>query len=378
MLTSRQEKPKQRREQVQEPEKPRWGVVTTSIEPADILVAFARHHLALGASEIFVFLDQPDPVARQRLNMIPGVSVAICDLDHWRSRGFARRPRNIERRQVENACRAYAMTGCDWLAHIDSDEFIHGNPGDLTDELALIPEGIDWLRLPPAERVYIGDAPPGHLFEGGFRAPRNLRPQSARALFGPSPTAATGGFAGHCSGKGIVRTGLPLVMGIHSPRAGKGYDGRTVAGLTSARTLLLHFDGLTPQHWLHKIAAYAQRTDGQGIPSAGLAHAEIVARAHLSGGDQAVLRRLHDEVKVVDARQAELLRAFGMMHAFQDWSPLDFERDRGPAPDLGVQAYDRRLGDLAVAGGYAVREVEDAAPAAGGKGDPAVSLDLAG
>ena len=43
--------------------KPRWGIVMTVREPAQLVLANVHYHLGQGAAEIHVFLDDPvDPV----------------------------------------------------------------------------------------------------------------------------------------------------------------------------------------------------------------------------------------------------------------------------------------------------------------------------
>ncbi|MEM7321338.1 MAG: hypothetical protein AAF408_20220, partial [Pseudomonadota bacterium] len=71
---------------------PTWGIVCTARETPDVICAFAAHHVAAGASKIYLYLDEPSARASALLKMIPEVDVTVCDADHWQRLTGGRRP----------------------------------------------------------------------------------------------------------------------------------------------------------------------------------------------------------------------------------------------------------------------------------------------
>ncbi|MEQ3711716.1 MAG: hypothetical protein ABNH38_17500 [Tateyamaria sp.] len=60
----------------------------------------------------------------------------------------------------------------------------------------------------------------------------------------------------HGAGKGGVRTSDPLRLGVHNATEWRGDKWRRAARHVSTSAQLLHFDGLTPVHWLVKVWRY--------------------------------------------------------------------------------------------------------------------------
>ncbi|MEL6915155.1 MAG: glycosyltransferase family 2 protein [Pseudomonadota bacterium] len=239
----------------------RWGTVTLADEPLALLMAFAAWHRQAGAAEIHIFLDRAHGPDAEALARIPGTRVRVCDDGFWTRHGG--RPKLQTRRQEIVANAAYGESDVPWLAHIDADEFIHPGPG-FADELAAIPAAVDGTTLPVRERVWEAERPPRALFDGLYRVPipgklplnRVLHPETARYRYR--------GLTSHTTGKTLVRTGREIAMGIHTPREQDRLHLMHVQGAT-----LLHFDGLTPFHWLVKRLKYAalphaqKRMDGE-------------------------------------------------------------------------------------------------------------------
>ena len=59
-----------------------WGVVAMVDEPAPLVAAFVGHHLGLGAAEVHVCLDRPNPAAQDLLAGVPGA--AALNMEGWR------------------------------------------------------------------------------------------------------------------------------------------------------------------------------------------------------------------------------------------------------------------------------------------------------
>ena len=215
-------------------------------------------HLATGAQAVFVFLDDPLDPAAAILADIPECHLVLCDDAYWAARRPRKgRPPSQMRRQTINA--NFAQNRCDlhWLFHIDADEFIWQD-GNLASELAAHPDPMTELNLPVLERVF-PDAVQTGLFDGPFRATSQLEADVARDAFGPFAEMMKRGQYSHGAGKSGVRVGAGLRLGVHNAtRTGAEGRQRRAAKAVSRMARLLHFDGLTPLHWVMKALRYKQ------------------------------------------------------------------------------------------------------------------------
>ena len=236
----------------------RWGLVLTVNEPEVLVEVNVRWHLATGAAAVFVFLDDPlDPVAA-RLSAIAGCHVHRCDDAYWATRRPTKgRPPSQMRRQTINANFAQNRCDLDWLFHIDADEFIWQG-GTLSDELSKHDDPMTELNLPVLERVF-PDAPQGGLFNGMFRATSDLSDAEALDAFGAFAGMMKRGQYSHGAGKSGVCVGAGLRLGVHNAtRTGSEGRQRRAPKVVSRTARLLHFDGLTPLHWMMKVLRYRQ------------------------------------------------------------------------------------------------------------------------
>lgn len=190
---------------------PLWAVVATLRGPLTDIARFAAHHLGLGAAEIHLFLDDPCPQAAEFLAKNPRVTVTQCDAAHW----AGARPDAIHRRQMANAARAFRATACDWLAHIDVDEFILAD-APLASQLAALPRDIQLARLMPVEAL----APVDPNAAIHFKSPPASAGQPRAVLETLYPDYGLhlrNGLISHGEGKALMRTGLPGARpGIHT------------------------------------------------------------------------------------------------------------------------------------------------------------------
>ncbi|MEM8656317.1 MAG: glycosyltransferase family 2 protein [Pseudomonadota bacterium] len=236
----------------------RWGVVLTANEPLALVECNVRWHLETGAEAVFVFLDDPDDGAAGPLAAIPGCEVQLCDDAYWRTcRAQKGRPPSQMRRQTINANVAQKRCGLDWLFHIDADEFIWQDT-PLREELATHADPMVEVNLPVLERVFPVGAQQT-LFEGSFRATSDLGPEAAEAAFGDFARFMKRGQYSHGAGKSGVRVGGGLRLGVHNAtRIGPQGRQRRAAKHISTTARLLHFDGLTPLHWVSKMLRYSK------------------------------------------------------------------------------------------------------------------------
>ncbi|SFJ34536.1 glycosyltransferase family 2 protein [Celeribacter neptunius] len=228
---------------------PSWAVAALGDEPPQLIAAFARHHRAIGASEVHVFLDRPNPALEAMIGDRDGIFLTTCDQNYWDRVNNGRRPERHTGRQKFNATRVYRNTKCDWVLHCDVDEFIRDGDA-LTDALSKA-DREKGLVVRNLERVYLPGATGSSIFEGGFRAPILFQDDEAEALYGRFGKFLAHGLTGHRAGKTIVPTGQPWEMGVHHPKSLS--DGITPDLKRMKQRLLLHFDGLTPLHYAIKL-----------------------------------------------------------------------------------------------------------------------------
>lgn len=237
-----------------------WGVVATVREPADLVLAFAAHHLGLGASEVTLYFDDPDDPGAALLEQVPGCIVVRSDAEYWHGVRRRERPALQSQRQMLNATWTYNRTCVDWLLHIDADEFLN-LPVPLSEELEALRPGDGWLKIRNHERVWHDDARVGSIFDGVFRKPLPNADDDLARIYGPKARFLWNGFAGHPIGKALSATGRNFRINTHSPRAGRGAENHLPPYRTARHAALLHFDGLTPLHWAAKTLRYAEQGD---------------------------------------------------------------------------------------------------------------------
>lgn len=310
-----------------------WGTVTLADEPSELLLAFAAWHAHLGASEIHIFLDRPNKPAAQALRGIPGVLVTECDDMFWSANGG--RGLIQTRRQDVVANLAYTESNADWLIHIDADEFLL-DTGGMLDELAELPEAILGLRVPVRERVWVEE--PKSIFDGSFKVPVPGKLGLDHLLFGDLSKYMQRGLIGHTRGKTICRTGKDLVMSIHGPR-----DQETMNFMEAQSLQLLHFDGLTPFHWLLKRLKYASLPHAEAKKNTDhYRWNQIGALQTMDTLEEA--RRFQEKLTVLDPALVKQLRALRLLVEISGFEAYEALRKYGLGDlELDVQRFDRRL-----------------------------------
>ena len=314
--------------------KPTWAVVATVDEPAALVAAFVAHHLAQGACALDIFLDQPDAEAEALLARFPRCTVTVCDAAYWAASKRGKRPAVHTSRQSYNAGQVYARTQADWLLHCDADEFVRDGAA-LVAELASAPAKAMYMRLLMAERAYPEGAIGESIFSGLFRFALPDYELDGPMVYAEMIDFFHFGLTGHKAGKALVRTGAGMEMAIHAPRGKQPH--RVIQ-----TTRLLHFDGLTPLHFMLKLLRRANEPPSQASARHGIARStqflslqESMTEPSLRAGLVAVLKNL-------DALQIKGLRRLGCL----DNRPFD------PSPqlvaaglqlDLSTTAFDAAL-----------------------------------
>lgn len=229
---------------------PTWAVAALVDEPAVLVVAFARHHLAIGASEVHLFLDRPNPEAENLLQGLAGCHITVCDEAFWERENSGRRPVRHTGRQRFVATRTYRQTTCDWLLHCDADEFVAD--GEALRKALAKADRNKGLILRNRERAYRANDRGLSLFEGGFRSPVNFAADDAEAFYDDLAAFLNAGLTGHRVGKSISPTGRGWEIGVHHPKHADARHETVDLGRAPGR-LLLHFDGMTPLHYALKL-----------------------------------------------------------------------------------------------------------------------------
>ena len=290
-----------------------WGLVATLDEPAALVAGFVAHHLTLGASEIHLYLDRPDPHLAALLSDLDKVHVTQCTDGYWAKNGrlfwtktpkAGQRPKVHVQRQAVNAQHAYARAQVDWLMHCDGDEFLAAAPGAIGQELGSYPPTIEAARILNSERAWLEGQSRSTIFDGVARRPFRRGGGGLFHIYGAAQPYLNQGVLGYTNAKCFTRTGRDLFLGIHRPKP-RDDDGPTpdakVATWDSRTIELVHFDGLTPRHWMVKLLRKAQEQGADGALSKRLGAprmAQLNAIREAAGSADA-LWDLHDLLRVL-------------------------------------------------------------------------------
>ena len=324
-------------------------------EPPELLCAFAAHYLSLGAAEVHLFLDDPDQAGLDLLQALPRVRLTLCTGQHWQALA-GRRPDRQVLRQILNANWAYDRCTTDWFFFCDADEFLTAE-APVSDLLRAMPRAALQCRVPVAERILCRERAQAHMFDGVFRLPLPQHPEVLQAVYGPLADMTTNGLTGHLVGKTFTRTGrsdLRIRLHIAVPadpeeeaRLRKAGALRAGPGLAGSR--LLHFDGMTPLHWLLKLLRFYLE-NAPGTQAGGRteftrrtpARSRQLNAVYKAAGDPAALGRLLRLLVLAPEARAALAQAGGLMKTTLD--PRAAVRDYlGRDLPLDAATFDARL-----------------------------------
>lgn len=200
-----------------------WQIATTVKASPDAIYRFVAHHISAGASAIDVYLDDPADDRLSELRSHPAVRYIECDESYWLSERRDRPSSHVER-QIHNASRSYRGARCNWLAHIDVDEFLFTDQ-ELSRILADVPESTSALRIRPVELLH-GQATLDGLKVSYFKRPVRGKALATGVLNDVYPTFGKylkTGLISHRQGKAIARTGQDVRrFGIHRFRPKSG------------------------------------------------------------------------------------------------------------------------------------------------------------
>ena len=186
----------------------KWAVVSTMKAPTKDILNYAAHYLNLGAAQLYLFLDVPDPQAQKHLDQHQNINVVTTDPDYWQARGRA--PQTVERRQIENIKSAIEYARDDniaWLGHFDSDEFLHvPSHANVGMRLARLDADVMCARALPVE--YLVPDQPDYRGPDQFKrlaTPFARRRQISMRAYPEFGAQVSGGFLSHQVGKSFFR-----------------------------------------------------------------------------------------------------------------------------------------------------------------------------
>lgn len=238
-----------------------WGVCTTVKAPLDQILAFVAWHKHLGASHIWVHLDDADVMASEILEQIDGVTPVLCNKAYWAHNRF--RPKTQEARQVYNIQRIYNAAPLPVIGHFDVDEFLWpARPvHEILDDWS---DGLPFKRANPAEALYDPTLADDIFTARQFRLPfPGVMHQSRRTrILGDYAPLLHNNMLSHKVGKSLFRTGVEgLKPRLHVGR----YDGGDppIKVPVHPDLIVLHFHAQNYGEWLaalpHRVEKGAYR-----------------------------------------------------------------------------------------------------------------------
>ncbi len=315
----------------------KWAICMTVREPAVLVLANVVWHLETGASEVWVFLDEPDDPVGDLIAGMERVIVVRCDADWWAQHG--ERPAMQTGRQRINATEAYRRTKADWMIHLDADELLWQHR-PLADELKHLDAIDGYLTFRVYERAYaLGQPAPG-IFDGVLRRAMGRGPAVSNIVWGDLNGVSHEGLLAHNMGKPCMPVGRDVQLAVHraEPLEGKAkLPHAHVAG-----TWLVHYDGLTPLHWMLKLLRYAGLPQQQRKKIFGdkrRAQLEAVLTTYKTATG---LRSYHDQLRGFTPERLRALTEMGYVEerAFDPQAVIDRAM---PGLDLSVAAFDADL-----------------------------------
>ncbi len=291
-------------------------LVTTLRADVDDTLRFVAHHRHVGVTHQFLFFDAHDDPAIPLLADAPDVTATACTPEHWGRLGLGA-DAMLTHRQKANANSALELArlrGFEWIAHIDSDEFIElGGDLPLDQRLASLspdaPSVLMWsLEAVPGQDSLRNPLTEITLFRNAERAQAIERTAGSGGLF-------EGRFLRGHLGKAVSRVAMTSSLSIHFAHS---EDGSRLVPLRQPLIRLRHYDCPTFDAWLRKWRARVSGAVRVGVsPNRALQmHAFRAADRQQS---EAALRDLYarlylldDETKALLIRSGAIVRLGGL------------------------------------------------------------------
>jgi len=313
---------------VRDPNKLRWGIVSTIRAPLGDIARFAAFHLDLGAAEVNVFLDVPDPNTAAYFASHAKVKITLCDDAYWASKPKKARSSH-QLRQAFNASRCYRHTRLDWLAHIDVDEFLL-SPDPIAQTLADTPSDAAFARIRPAELLAQPDPWSGLSHFKLTRQEVGLSKSQIIDFYPEFGPYIGDGFLSYTGGKNIARTGLPNIrLGIHHLFRRSTREHSRPARVTNGHILTnAHIGHAHAPSWevFRQHVDYRMSNGSYQHKSPEIMKLHDVLSVIIDDQGDVGLRRFFDEINAASPALLASLSAHGMLLAAR--LDLDEKRDR--------------------------------------------------
>lgn len=189
-----------------------WAVVATIRAPQEMIDKFICHYRNMNASEIHIFLDDPNFINYDKSLLSDSrVNVYICDKELWKTREskypllVSGRPDNVEGRQFSNFLAIQDSSKVDWILNVDVDEFLISNY-PISSILRETPDNIFMVGARTLEAVYedfpkLDDIFSTKLFKNTYKKNADFVAEE----FNENLVVNEHGFWGHRLGKGFFR-----------------------------------------------------------------------------------------------------------------------------------------------------------------------------
>ena len=224
-----------------------WGVCTTVKAPLAQILAFVAWHKHIGATRIWVHLDDADAVTAHVLEQIDGVTAVLCDDAYWAGKGF--RPKPQEGRQAYNMQRVYGLAELPVIAHVDVDEYLFPTRpiAEILDDWN---DDTPYLRAIPAEALHDPTLTDDIFTARQFRLPfPNGMPFERRhTVLGDYTMMLKKNMLSHKVGKALFRTGIDgFVPRLHAGTMGE--KGPQLKIPLHPELMVLHFHAQDREQW---------------------------------------------------------------------------------------------------------------------------------
>jgi len=232
------------------------AIVSTVKAQPDEIRAWVTHHLNIGAKALIIYFDSPEDPVYEEISKMDLVHCILCDEQHYAKVGL-KADSNLLEKQKHNATAGLSLARelkCDWIAHIDSDEFI--SPVEsLSAAINKIPEEVSVVKMSLREAIPAKLDPKSNLYEEIIYFKRVVDPISIKQIkkTGLLKKLKQREFLnGHSNSKSITKiTDDIKFIGVHIPRfIDSGNDILKPMVLDDIR--LLHYDCVSFKNWCKK------------------------------------------------------------------------------------------------------------------------------
>ena len=304
-----------------------FSVCSLMREPQDIIRRFVEHYQQIGASQIFIYLDQESPKSTCKpldFKQWPQVSFIDCPPEFWNDHPRVSGVTELDNKLTQVFHDAIHRNSSEWILFCDADEFLLG-PELPSDMLSRVPDNLKGIRIRNTEAVWATGDHPYTPFSCGYE--RLPFPKTRfgtfflpLAIYGRFWREMSRGTTGHIQGKHMLRKGIiPGEMTSHTSII----DGTHLPFIThicpDAKDFrIIHYDALGYDRWVRK---WRMRTQGQTVSNrmspTRLRQFKKITSAFNVGEELKIFERYN----TLDLWQRTLLRATGLIKPLQQLTP---------------------------------------------------------